>query len=46
VFREVDLITGKPTKNEDATYLLTRSKHEISRYSDDTLAIYFNSGVM
>jgi hypothetical protein len=45
VFREIDLTTGKPTKNEDATYLLTRAKHEICRYSDDTLAIYFQTSV-
>lgn len=50
-FHEIDLTTGKATKNEFANYLLGKSKCEISRYKgnpedlDSILAIYFKSGV-
>lgn len=43
VFHEID-INGKITKNEDATYLLGKSKSECYRYDKTKLAIYFPKG--
>jgi hypothetical protein len=41
VFQEIDLESGKASKNTDDTYLKTKYKSQIYRYDDNTLAILF-----